>query len=171
MLVTILLRSFYLPCCVEWVWNLVSHTKRTTDWCLTTGWWWEYLDLRGKKWREDGEDCIMRSFITCTIHKILLGWSNQGGLRSHVYRGLFPQGVRRQGREPDHSPKSIAEVKNAEWWTSTPPYVFMWWCLIKYRIWLHGVVLSKAQGHLYRNFSTCKHTQHPFQRKCETAHA
>jgi hypothetical protein len=22
-------------------------------------------DLRGRKWREAGEDCIMRSFITC----------------------------------------------------------------------------------------------------------
>jgi hypothetical protein len=26
----------------------------------------------------DREDCIMRSFITCTLHQILLGWSNQG---------------------------------------------------------------------------------------------
>jgi hypothetical protein len=25
------------------------------------------LDLRGRKWRETGEDCIMRSFITCTL--------------------------------------------------------------------------------------------------------
>jgi hypothetical protein len=29
----------------------------------------EYLELRGRKWREGGEDCIMRSFITCTLHK------------------------------------------------------------------------------------------------------
>jgi hypothetical protein len=27
----------------------------------------EYLDLRGRKWQEAGEDCIMRSFITCTV--------------------------------------------------------------------------------------------------------
>jgi hypothetical protein len=25
------------------------------------------LDLRGRKWREAGEDWIMRSFITCTL--------------------------------------------------------------------------------------------------------
>jgi hypothetical protein len=25
------------------------------------------LDLRRRKWGEAGEDCIMRSFITCTI--------------------------------------------------------------------------------------------------------
>jgi hypothetical protein len=27
------------------------------------------LDLRGRKWQEAGEDCIMRSFITCTLHQ------------------------------------------------------------------------------------------------------
>jgi hypothetical protein len=27
---------------------------------------------------EAGEDCIMRSFITCTLHQVLLGLSNQG---------------------------------------------------------------------------------------------
>jgi hypothetical protein len=30
------------------------------------------LDLRGRKWQMAGEDCIMRSFITCTLHQILL---------------------------------------------------------------------------------------------------
>jgi hypothetical protein len=29
--------------------------------------------LRGRKWQEAGEDCIMRRFITCTLHQILLG--------------------------------------------------------------------------------------------------
>jgi hypothetical protein len=26
-----------------------------------------------RKWQEAGEDCIVRSFITCTLHRILLG--------------------------------------------------------------------------------------------------
>jgi hypothetical protein len=43
--------------------------------------------------------------------------------------GSFP-GVKRPGREADHSPPSIAEVKNAWSYTFTPP------------IRLHGVVLS-----------------------------
>jgi hypothetical protein len=30
------------------------------------------LDLRRKKWREAGEDCIMRSFITCKLELMLL---------------------------------------------------------------------------------------------------
>jgi len=31
------------------------------------------LDLRGRKLPEAGEDCITRSFITCTLHQILVG--------------------------------------------------------------------------------------------------
>jgi len=26
-----------------------------------------------RKWQEAGEDCITRKFLTCTLHKILLG--------------------------------------------------------------------------------------------------
>jgi hypothetical protein len=36
-------------------------------------------DLRGRKWREARGDSVMRSFITCTPHLILLGGSSQGG--------------------------------------------------------------------------------------------
>jgi hypothetical protein len=31
------------------------------------------LDLRERKWWEAGEGCIMRSFITFTLHEVLLG--------------------------------------------------------------------------------------------------
>jgi hypothetical protein len=33
-------------------------------------------------WKEtvgSGEECIMCSYITCTLHRILLGWSNGRG--------------------------------------------------------------------------------------------
>jgi hypothetical protein len=40
-------------------------------------------------------------------------------------------GVKRQGREADHSPPSSAEVKNAWSYTSTPVYAFKAWCLVK----------------------------------------
>jgi len=33
----------------------------------------EYLDLRGRKWQEAEENCIMRSFIIHMLLKILLG--------------------------------------------------------------------------------------------------
>jgi hypothetical protein len=32
----------------------------------------EYLDLRGRRGREAAGDCKMRSFITCTLHQMLL---------------------------------------------------------------------------------------------------
>jgi hypothetical protein len=41
-------------------------------------------------------------------------------------------GVKRLGREADHSPPSSAEV-NAWRYTSTPQYSFMTWCLFKHR--------------------------------------
>jgi len=37
--------------------------------CLRTGCWRECLYLRGRKWQGAGEDCIMRSFMTCTLHR------------------------------------------------------------------------------------------------------
>jgi hypothetical protein len=40
------------------------------------------------------------------------------------------------------SPPSSGEVKNSWSYTSTPPYFFMAWCLIKHKVHLHGVVLS-----------------------------
>jgi hypothetical protein len=43
-------------------------------------------------------------------------------------------GVKRSGREADHSPPSSAEVKNV--CRAIPPlpqYVFMAWCLVKHR--------------------------------------
>jgi hypothetical protein len=46
-------------------------------------------------------------------------------------RGLS-LGVKRPGREADHSPPSSAEV-SAWSCTCTPQYVFMAWCLVKHR--------------------------------------
>jgi hypothetical protein len=40
-------------------------------------------------------------------------------------------GVKRPGREADHSPPSSADVKNAWSYTSPPQYAFMAWCLAK----------------------------------------
>jgi hypothetical protein len=43
------------------------------------------LGLRGRKWREAGEDCIMRSFITCML-QVLSGWSRRMSWVGHVAR-------------------------------------------------------------------------------------
>jgi hypothetical protein len=39
--------------------------------------------------------------------------------------GALSSGVKRSGREVDHSPPTSAEVKNIWIYTSTPPYVFV----------------------------------------------
>jgi hypothetical protein len=43
----------------------------------------------------------------------------------NVYRGLVPRGVKRLGRDADHSPPTNAEVKKMWIYTSTPTYSFM----------------------------------------------
>jgi hypothetical protein len=47
--------------------------------------------------------------------------------------GALSLGVKRPGREADHSSPSSAEIKNAWSYISTPQYVFMAWCLVKHR--------------------------------------
>jgi hypothetical protein len=66
-------------------------------------------------------------------------WGSPNHL-SHGYREFFPR-VKQLWREADHSPPPSAEVKNVWSYTSTPSYVFMTWCLVKYRIRLHDVIL------------------------------
>jgi hypothetical protein len=46
-------------------------------------------------------------------------------LLSNGYCGFFPPGVKRPGREADHSPPASVEVKKIWIYTSTPPYAFM----------------------------------------------
>jgi hypothetical protein len=42
-------------------------------------------------------------------------------------------GIKRPGREADHSPPSSAEVKDGWSYTAIPQYVFMAWCLVKHK--------------------------------------
>jgi hypothetical protein len=65
---------------------------------------------------------------------------NLSGAHSASYplaRGAFYAGVKRPRRGTDHSQPSSVEVKNAWNYISTPPYIFMAWCLIN-----HDVVLG-----------------------------
>jgi hypothetical protein len=45
--------------------------------------------------------------------------------------GALSPRANRPGREADKSSSASAGVKNAWIYTSTPPYIFMVWCLIK----------------------------------------
>jgi len=47
--------------------------------------------------------------------------------------GALTPGVKRWGREADHSPTPNAEVNNVWSYTPLPNYVFMAWFLVKHR--------------------------------------
>jgi hypothetical protein len=57
--------------------------------------------------------------------------------------GSLSLGVTRSGREAGHSLPSSAKVKNAWSYTSSPPYIFMAWCLIKHRMHLLELNIMK----------------------------
>jgi hypothetical protein len=64
----------------------LSHWEKDIDWgCLRTEFWATYVDLRDSKWQKSGYSYIIWSFIICNLHKILLGWSNQGGIDRWAY--------------------------------------------------------------------------------------
>jgi hypothetical protein len=73
---------------------------------------------------------VLCIFYLCTASRTALGPTQPPIL---WVPGALSLGVKRPGREADHSPPSSAEVKNAWSYTSTPPYVFMAWCLVKHR--------------------------------------
>jgi hypothetical protein len=45
--------------------------------------------------------------------------------------GALSLGIKRPGREPDHSPHLVPRSKNEWSYTSTPQYAFMAWCSVK----------------------------------------
>jgi hypothetical protein len=51
----------------------------------------------------------------------------------HFLPGYFSPGVKRPGREADHSLPSSVEVNNAWNYTTTPPHVFNSWYFVKHR--------------------------------------
>jgi hypothetical protein len=55
----------------EYMWNLTSLIGQW-DRMFENRCWGEYLDLRGRKWQDSVENCIIRSFIICSIHKLAL---------------------------------------------------------------------------------------------------
>jgi hypothetical protein len=66
-------------------------------------------------------------FLFATASKPALGTT-----QSSMGNGDPLPSLKQSGRETDHSPPSSAEVKNTWSYTSTPPYVFMSWYLVKH---------------------------------------
>jgi hypothetical protein len=68
--------------------------------------------------------CVTGNMVFSLLHVVQTG----SGVHPTSYPmgtgGSFP-GVKRPGRESDHSPPTTAEVKKMWIYTSTPPYAFM----------------------------------------------
>jgi hypothetical protein len=86
------------------------------------------LDDRGSRIRFLGGR--LGIFLFTTVSRTALGLT-QSPIQWAA--GALSLGVKRTGREADHSPQSSAEGKNAWSYTSTPQYVYMAWCLVKHR--------------------------------------
>jgi hypothetical protein len=112
---------------------------------LSKRWWKWSIVLRDCVVRMKNSDKTVR--ITHSVWRFGTGLGNQGIcvgvpvgagdslLFQSIQTGSGPisLGVERLGCEADHSPLSVAEVKNAWRYTSTPSCVFTAWCLIKHR--------------------------------------
>jgi len=58
---------------------------------------------------------------------------------NQLVMGDFSLGLNWPGCIADHLSLSSTKVKNLWSYTSTPSYIFMVWCLVKYRIRFHGI--------------------------------
>jgi hypothetical protein len=76
---------------------------------------------------------LTNSIIRLAVHFIARNMVPYKKGRIQWVPGPLSLGIKRPGREADHSPPSSAEVKNTWSYTSTPQYVLVAWCLVKHR--------------------------------------
>jgi hypothetical protein len=114
-----------------WKWLLISNAKVKNAWSCTSISPHVFMSWCLCAWHELG------IFVFTTASRQALG-PTQPPIQ--WVPGVLTLGVKRPGREADHSLPSSAEVKNAWSCTSSPQYAFMECCLAEVR--LHGVVLS-----------------------------
>jgi hypothetical protein len=89
------------------------------------------------------------SIISVPLHLTFLrSISSDFHLTTVIFPGAVTPGVKRLGREADHSHPSSADVK-AWLYNSTPAYFLMAWCLIK-----QLMLLSQTHGKLLPSRST-----------------
>jgi hypothetical protein len=55
------------------------------------------------------------------------------GCRAHPASYPVGTGIKQLGCEADHSPPSMAEIKNMKNCVSIPPYIFIVWACVKHR--------------------------------------
>jgi len=96
---------------------------RKVSWPL----WWNFKFHKKRTFLSRFSNCQVLYQVVCLFVCL---FSVQTGSGAHPASnqwipGALSPGVKRPGREADHSPSSSAEMKNAWRYTSTPQYVFM----------------------------------------------
>jgi hypothetical protein len=98
---------------INCTWNTVYPANQA--WVLTRYW----LELQGiEVWFQTG----VKDFLFTTICRAALGTPS---FICNLYQGLFSPGVKQREREDDHSPASIALVKN-EWICTSSLHISPW---------------------------------------------
>jgi hypothetical protein len=90
-------------------------------------------------------------FLFTTLSRLVLGPTH---LPIQWVTGALSLRIKRPGREADHSPTPRPESKTAWWYTSTPQYVFMAWCLVKHPFHLRMQFLCPMPVDVYTCFNT-----------------
>jgi hypothetical protein len=108
----------------------------------------QYLWSRNSDWLRAGRP-MGRSSISGRVKNFLSSMSSipaLGPSQPHIQwvPGALSQGVKRSGREGDHSPPTRAEVKIMWIYTITPPYAFLEYCLCT------GITLPFTQHHIQK---------------------
>jgi hypothetical protein len=76
----------------------------------------------GRRWGRSSSPGRIKNFLFSTSSRPVLGWTQPP---IQCVPGALSPGVKRPGRETDHSPSASAEVKKMWIYTSIPPYAFM----------------------------------------------
>jgi hypothetical protein len=98
--------------------TLIFGSSRDGSVGIATGWTAEGSELQSRKGQESSP---LHVALTCS-----------GAHPASYPMGTWdsPPGVKRLGRDANHSPPTSDEVKKTWIYTSTPPYAFMAYCLI-----------------------------------------
>jgi hypothetical protein len=109
-----------------------------------------------ENWGHNGRNKVTLFLVSVETWHVWSTWR----ISAKWVPGSLSPGVKRPGREVDHSPPTSAEVKKVWIYTSAAPYAFMAWCLISraqeqlylYTVEFLGLGISPLQG-------LCLHTQ------------